>query len=99
MPIPLELHPQQSCARRAFQLLEPEGLRLGHALLCDLEEEDLLLKMDHDKFVQMLINLVKNGFDAMERSGTVTIAVWRDGNDAVIAVKDTGKGIPATGSR
>ncbi|TLS50440.1 hypothetical protein FE782_20680 [Paenibacillus antri] len=88
-------HPLQSCARRAFQLLEPEGLRQGHALRCDFEEEAIVVRMDRDKIVQMLINLVQNAFDAMEESGAVTIAVRREGTSAVMTVQDTGKGIPA----
>ncbi|WP_309122924.1 ATP-binding protein [Paenibacillus sp.] len=88
-------HPLQGCASRAFKLLEPEGLRQGHTLRCDFQEEAILVRMDRDKIVQMLINLVKNAFDAMEESGVVTIAVRREGTIAVMTVEDTGKGIPA----
>jgi signal transduction histidine kinase len=50
--------------------------------------------MDRDKIVQLFINLVKNGFEAMEHYGTVTIRLWRNGPSVMVEVEDTGKGIP-----
>ena len=44
---------------------------------------------------QVLLNLVNNAIDAIERpGGTVTVATGEDGNEVVLEVRDTGKGIP-----
>ena len=44
---------------------------------------------------QVLLNLVNNAIDAIERpGGTVTVATGAAGNEVVLEVRDTGKGIP-----
>ena len=44
---------------------------------------------------QILLNLVNNAIDAIERpGGTVTVATRMVGDDVVLEVRDTGKGIP-----
>lgn len=44
-------------------------------------------------FEWVMENLIKNAVDAMEGHGTLSIETLRDGNNAVIEVTDTGKGI------
>ena len=44
---------------------------------------------------QVLLNLVNNAIDAIERpGGTVTVTTRPDGDEVVLEVQDTGKGIP-----
>lgn len=43
---------------------------------------------------QALLNLVSNAIDAIEDEGTISITTGADGDDYVIAVADTGHGIP-----
>jgi two-component system NtrC family sensor kinase len=44
---------------------------------------------------QVLLNLVNNAIDAIERpGGTVTVTTRQDGDEVVLYVSDTGKGIP-----
>ncbi len=52
---------------------------------------------DSDQIHQVLLNLLLNSVQAIEGSGLVRVAVFSkdDGNDAVITVSDTGRGIPA----
>jgi two-component system NtrC family sensor kinase len=44
---------------------------------------------------QILINLLTNAFDAVERGGQVTLATATEGDDVLITVSDTGGGIAA----
>ena len=44
-------------------------------------------------FEWVMENLIKNAVDAMEGHGTLSVETLRDGNNAVIEVTDTGKGI------
>ena len=44
---------------------------------------------------QVLLNLVKNAADAMDRDGVLTITSWADESNAYISVKDTGTGMDA----
>lgn len=57
-----------------------------------------LLEVEHDsdQVHQVLLNLLLNSVQAIEGSGLVRVAVFgkEDGEDAVITVSDTGRGIP-----
>lgn len=44
---------------------------------------------------QVWTNLIDNALGAMNGSGTLTIASWRDGDRLFVEVRDTGSGIPA----
>ncbi len=51
------------------------------------------LLLDEKEIRQLLHNLVRNGLEAMEPGGCVTVKTFMDGDDAVLAVIDQGKGI------
>ena len=49
---------------------------------------------DARRLKEALLNLVANALEATPRQGSVEVGVSGDGGDAVILVRDTGKGIP-----
>ena len=49
---------------------------------------------DADQLTQVLWNVAINGMQAMAGGGELRIDVGRDNGDVVIAVADTGRGIP-----
>ena len=56
------------------------------------EIPDLLL--NHNEIRQLIINLYRNGLEAMEKERTLTIGTYmEDGNSVVLAVQDQGNGI------
>ena len=58
------------------------------------EAKDVLLRVDEKEMRQVLLNLSKNGLEAMQPGGLLTIRTYTDGGDAIIDVKDEGPGIP-----
>ena len=44
---------------------------------------------------QVFLNLLANAAQAIEGPGEITVETRRDGDDAVVAIRDTGPGIPA----
>ncbi len=90
-----EVEPLQHCLQRVKALVEAEAIRLGFQLEYVPHTEPLLVRMDQDKLIQVLINIVKNAFEAMEPGGKVTIRNVVEHGQAIIDIADEGKGIPA----
>lgn len=94
----------EACAERAFHLMESEAIRAGHVMEMPLCEDSVMVRMDRDKMLQVLLNIMKNGLEAMEESGRLTIRVYRQpgretaegkaGSWGVVEITDTGPGIP-----
>ena len=63
--------------------------------------DDVELVADAEQMFRILLNLLRNGVEALERAGasagrspTVTVRAWREGVATVIEVDDTGPGVP-----
>lgn len=56
-------------------------------------EEDFPVRMAVESFDMVFINLVSNAIDAMERQGTLSVDIGREGEEFSIEVTDTGTGI------
>jgi two-component system, sporulation sensor kinase E len=52
---------------------------------------DMLL--DEKEIRQLILNLVRNGLEAMQPGGTLTLRTFKENGDIVFSVKDQGKGI------
>ena len=73
-------------------LMEAMGSEIGHSIEFVLQPiPDLLVdKIDIHK---VLINLVKNGFEAMDDKGKVVVSTFKEEHYIVLQVTDEGKGI------
>ncbi|GIQ69287.1 ATP-binding protein [Xylanibacillus composti] len=89
-----EVEPLQHCLQRVKALVEAEAIRLGFQLEYLPYPKPLPVWMDQDKLIQVLINIVKNAFEAMEPGGKVTICNMVEHGQAIIDITDEGKGIP-----
>ncbi|OAB45873.1 histidine kinase [Paenibacillus antarcticus] len=82
------------CMAKVYSLCESEVTSYGHILEMESSDEGIMLLMDRDKITQVLINLIRNAFQAMEQAGHIQFILSREGEMAVIQVRDNGKGIP-----
>jgi len=75
--------------------LEFDNPDIDFILNCPADFPQLLL--DKDQFLQVMVNLLKNGIQAIENEGTITIdcsiKTINQLNRAVVSVEDTGTGI------
>ena len=73
----------------------------GHVRIENAVPADLELIADAEQIFRILMNLLRNGVEALERAGAapgrlpvVDVRAWKDGAITTIEVSDTGPGIP-----
>ncbi len=74
-------------------LMEAMASELGHSIEFALQLVPNIL-VDKIDIHKALINLVKNGFEAMDSKGKVIVRTYKEENSIVLQVVDEGKGIP-----
>ncbi|MBW8872185.1 MAG: PAS domain-containing protein [Leifsonia sp.] len=73
----------------------PVAANAGVTLVREVPDQPLDVRGDTLRLGQAVDNLVSNALKFTSSGGTVTVSLRRDGEHAVIAVTDTGIGIPA----
>lgn len=88
-------HDLRPTITRAVEIVAAQAERADVAVETQLPTEPVVVLHDPDQFLSLLTNLLLNAFDATPPGGRVTVAARReDRADAVVAVSDTGRGIP-----
>jgi nitrogen-specific signal transduction histidine kinase len=64
------------------------------SIALNIQEEPLIVSMNHSLFGWIIENLIKNAVDAMDGKGNIEIQVSRKANKVFLDISDTGKGIP-----
>ncbi len=93
----LEKHPLELSlvVRNAVEAIRPAVMQRGHLLRVDVPEVGLVVDGDEARLTQVVTNLLINSVRYTETGGAITIAAWRDGEEAVLQVRDNGQGIDA----
>jgi two-component system sensor histidine kinase PilS (NtrC family) len=79
---------------RAVTLLESDPeIRKRHAVRFECDTDGVVCLADPDALTQVFWNLARNGIEAMPEGGTLTIALKREGRDAVLRFRDQGCGM------
>jgi signal transduction histidine kinase len=77
------------------RLLEPEAKALGVTVRgAAIGEAMPRLQMDAEKMKQVIMNLLRNAFEAMPGGGEVTVESGATDGQARLVVRDTGPGLP-----
>jgi signal transduction histidine kinase len=85
-----------NCMTRVYSLCESEAASCGHTFEMEISDKSIMLLMERDKIIQVLINLIRNAFQAMDQAGHVHFTLIREGEMATIEVRDNGIGIPTS---
>ncbi|KUG02904.1 hypothetical protein ASZ90_019678 [hydrocarbon metagenome] len=75
-----------------YPLIKADAVSLDKNIKLELGDLEPLL-LDNKEIRQLIMNLVRNGLEAMDPGGTVTIKTYNDSNDIILAVSDQGNGI------
>lgn len=79
--------------RALYPLLQADAVRAGHTL--ELVTGDIpAVRFDEREIRQLVLNLARNGLEAMKPGGRLTISTFCDKDGVVLAVADAGGGIP-----
>lgn len=73
-------------------ILDTEALLKGHNLVMHMGHTPTF-PMDTNEIRQLILNLVRNGLEAMEDHGRITITTYTENNQACLEISDEGKGI------
>ncbi|MEC5406356.1 PAS domain S-box protein [Paraburkholderia sp. MPAMCS5] len=94
----LELRKQRLELARAMQSATEAARAIvqasEHHLSVTLPAKPLFLDADPTRLSQMILNLLNNAAKYTPRGGSISLAAEREGNEAVIVVRDSGIGIP-----
>jgi two-component system sensor histidine kinase HydH len=65
-------------------------------IMVELEIKDVIPPAEHDpnQINQVLLNLLLNAIQSMDKPGVIRVSLQSDDDDVLIAVADEGKGIP-----
>ena len=74
--------------------VRPVATRQGLTLHVRTDPAVPMMEIDRGLLRQAILNLVKNGLEALSRGGELTLVSRRDGDVVEVAVSDTGPGIP-----
>ncbi|NLN87882.1 MAG: PAS domain-containing sensor histidine kinase [Syntrophomonadaceae bacterium] len=89
-PVPMNL---TECITNMLQLIIADGVK--NDVFVDTHFEDkCLIMIDQGEIRQLLLNLARNGIEAMPGGGTLTIRTWGADDKVILQVQDEGKGIP-----
>ncbi len=75
-----------------------DGVREGLVIDLDLTDHELMGNVDPILLNQALVNLLDNSVAAIPGPGTITVSAHAEFNDLVIAVADSGVGLPTEDS-
>jgi PAS domain S-box-containing protein len=80
-------------------MIEPQITTKGQQFEVSVPDQDLCVRADHEKLVQILLNLLGNAVKFTPAGGTISLSAEALDDVARFQVVDTGRGIPADKQR
>lgn len=81
-------------AEAALEVVRPQIEGRDQALVVDIEPYPLIINGDFARLQQIQVNLLHNAMKYTPAGGTIWLTLRREGDEAVLRVRDTGEGIP-----
>jgi signal transduction histidine kinase len=90
----LEPLPVQDMASSAVALINPLLAAKRQTLSVQVDDPELTVLVDRRRFEQVLLNLLSNAQRHTPAGGRLDVRITEAGNEAIIAVTDSGPGVP-----
>jgi CheY-like chemotaxis protein/anti-sigma regulatory factor (Ser/Thr protein kinase) len=88
-----EFTPLQSAVQFAVEATRPLVEASAHHLTLDMPEQAVWVHGDQARLAQITNNLLTNAVKYTPKGGHITLKVWQEGGQAVMAISDDGVGI------
>ncbi len=82
-----------SVVKSIAPLIEAHAMKEGKTVILDLGDIPKSL-LDEKEIRQVILNLARNGLEAMHPKGCLNISTFMEGQEVILAVQDQGCGIP-----
>jgi signal transduction histidine kinase len=94
--LPLESRPVNLAlvVERVLEELRPQAETAGVRLEAQREGSDLVVEGDEERLAEVVINLATNALRFTPRGGEIRVRLGEAGREVLVAVEDTGVGIP-----
>lgn len=79
----------------SLDIVAHEASFAGISTATDIDSNLPMMNVDPDRMTQVLLNLMINAIQAMDRGGRLTVSAHPSDGRLVIGIGDTGRGIPA----
>jgi PAS domain S-box-containing protein len=83
----------RDAVRRAIEIVRPQIDRKEQTLTLSLPDEAVRILGDNVRLQQVVANLLDNANKYTDRSGLLTVELRTEGDEAVLCVRDNGRGI------
>ena len=93
MTLRLQTIPLQNALERGIESARPYAAGKSHQLHVTLPDGGTYVSVDPVRFEQIVVNILHNAAKYTPERGDIYISAEKDGNTAVIRIKDTGIGI------
>jgi len=91
-PVDKQVQNLNTIVKAIFPLIQADAFKTDNNIVLELHDiPDLHL--DDKEIRQLVLNLVRNGLEAMTSPGNLSIKTYTDADEVVLAVQDEGKGI------
>ena len=91
-----EIFQLNSLVEQSLNLVRDQRLFMNIKVIKEMSGDMMLIHADKNQLSQVIINLVINAIDAMEKEGTITFRTYRDKRTKklYLEISDSGSGIP-----
>jgi PAS domain S-box-containing protein len=79
--------------KEIVKYVKPLARNSGQTLVLNIDHKLPIITADDDRIRQVLLNLINNSIKYSTGNGTITISAKEDGNNLIIEIQDTGRGM------
>jgi signal transduction histidine kinase len=90
----LRMSSLQDTLKNLITLFQEEAFSRGISLEAEIEDDLPLINIDSERLTQALINIMKNGMEAMGKEGVLRIEAHPFKERVEVVISDSGSGIP-----